>query len=136
MAVEENIPGVVFYLEKATSRGAPNGQEIGQVVLEAHINDVEVWEEAKKRLSELKIHTVDDVKSELIDMFKEKAEAGEERLEKVKEDFRQGNLQLLQKLDDVEKELERSRQENLALRAQATQYGLPVPTIPSPFVKP
>lgn len=71
---EEALPGVVLRFRNAELRKV-GGKKTVSVTLDAEVNDEEVWEVARKKLDGLKIYSVNDFRSELLEALrKENAE--------------------------------------------------------------
>jgi hypothetical protein len=93
MEHDDKIPGVSFSVDDATllppppKKGAAKGQEhavaLGRVVLRATVNDLNVWKEAVDKLRNLRIYTVEDLATEMIEISQERAKRAEETLAKV-----------------------------------------------------
>lgn len=93
MEREEGLPGVTFTVEDATllppppKKSAPKDQEhavaLGKVVLRATVNNLDVWKEAVDKLRYLRIYTVEDLATEMIEISQERAKRAEEALARV-----------------------------------------------------
>lgn len=93
MENDDKVPGVSFFVEDATllppppRKGAAKDQEhaiaLGRVLLRATVNDLTVWKEAVDKLRNLRIYTVEDLATEMIEISQERAKRAEEELVRV-----------------------------------------------------
>lgn len=90
MEHDDKIPGVTFAVEDASlfppppKKGAPKEQQhavaLGRVLLSATVNDLDMWKEAVDKLRNLRVYTVEDLATEMIEISQERAKRAEEAL--------------------------------------------------------
>ena len=91
MERDESIPGVTFSVMDATLFPPPpkkgKNQEhavaLGKVVLSATVNNLDTWKEAVDKLRNLRIYTVEDLATEMIEINQQRAKRAEETLARV-----------------------------------------------------
>ena len=115
MQNENRIPGVTLWLEDGSllPPGDKQTKEFkahGRIILSATISDFGVWDDVVEKVNGMRIYSVDDFKSEMIEMLQEDKEEVDNELESVKRAAHAEKEELKQALD-----LERQRVHNLDL---------------------
>jgi len=100
MEHDGRIPGVTFHLDKADLGPSIEHKAQGKVILTADVDDFEMWEEAIKHLSSMRVYSTEDFKSELIDMLQEDIKARDKDISKLKTDLNE-HTQRLRLQNDV-----------------------------------
>lgn len=87
---EDKLPGVVFRVKDSELVGVATGKRKRvNVTLEAEVHDDAVWEAAFTRLQEgLKVYTVDDFKTEMLNALREEHMATEVENRRLKTELK------------------------------------------------
>jgi hypothetical protein len=73
MEPNENIPGVTFYVMRSSLK-----ERIGSVVLDATVNDPDLWQEVLTKLNNLRVYTVADLTTAMIEVLQEENKEAKE----------------------------------------------------------
>jgi hypothetical protein len=73
MEPTDKLPGVTFYVERSSLR-----DRHGSVVLNASVEDPELWNEVLAKLDNFRIYTVGDLSTAIIEVLQEENKAGKE----------------------------------------------------------
>ncbi len=112
MANEDRIPGVVFHLESSETKKV-KGQLVAEVKLNAHINDLDMFDVLVEKLDGLKVYASDDFQTQVNDLLREDNEGLESEVKSLKEYLHASNETLEQKVSlalEREKELQKENQ--------------------------
>lgn len=96
------VPGLTFHVEKASLK-----EKHGNVVLEATVNDSDLWDEVLKKLEGLRIYAVADFQTALVECLQD--EVRDEKSARAKEAAL------------MREELERTKQELSVLKARQAE---------------
>jgi len=117
MEPNEKIPGVTFHVVSSSLKN-----KTGKVVLDAVVNDLDLWPEVMTRLDELRIYTVSDLTTAMIEILQEENRELKESADKEVTRLREELERASQRLSFYE---EKERKEQELVRA-LTQLQLPV----------
>ena len=120
MANEIRIPGVEFSLEQADVKKV-NGKTVGTVVLEAHVNDLDMFDDIQDKLDGLKIYAVEDFQTQVNELLREDNEELESAIETAKRNQTQAEERLKQSESFRSKREEELQRENQALKVRVEQ---------------
>lgn len=87
--VNQELPGVIIRFRSAELSKAAN-KKIVKVTLDAEVNDEAVWEVARQKLDGMKIYTVNDFQTGLLDAMRQE----NKQLEARSQELARENLQL------------------------------------------
>jgi chromosome segregation ATPase len=112
---DTRIPGVEFSLESADLKKVSN-KTIAEIHLEAHINDMAVFDAVQDKLDGLKIYVADDFHTQVNNLLKEENSTLEQRLQYAEEALRSLQEQYKSTVSFAQKREEELRRENESLR--------------------
>lgn len=111
MEHDGRIPGVTFHLDKADLGPSVEHKAQGKVILMADVDDFDMWEEALKHLGGMRVYSVDDFKSELIEMLQEDIKARDKEISRLNVELNEQTQRLRLQNDLLMGEASRARSE-------------------------
>lgn len=89
MSAQDQLPGVILRVQDTALMGTFTGKKKRvKVTLEAEVNDEAVWNAAYAKLSEgLKVYTVDDFKTEMLNALREEHQKIEAELRQLRQQY-------------------------------------------------
>lgn len=127
MEPNEKLPGVTFHVVRSSLQ-----ERLGVVVLDASVNDPDLWQEVLTRLDELRIYTVSDLSTAMIQVLQEDNRELKEATDKEITQLRERLERAHQRLSFYE-EKERKEQELLQSLHQLALPVNPIATVESPY---
>lgn len=118
MEHDGRIPGVTFHLDKAALGPSVEHKAQGKVILMADVDDFDMWEEALKHLGGMRVYSVDDFKSELIEMLQEDTKARDKEIGRLRVELNEQTQRLRLQNDLLMGEASRARSELKQREAQ------------------
>lgn len=111
MEHDERLPGVTFYVESAEKLPTDPGGQVkrGRVILEANINDFDVWDAVTKKLNGWRVYEGSDLSQAMVEAAQSRRRRAEEEAEKLRQETDSELQQLRQKLSFSEDEIRQLR---------------------------
>jgi len=82
MAEEDDLPGVVLRFKEGQQLKTNTGKRIARIVLEAEVNDTEIWDAVETKLrAGMKVYTINDFQTELAEALRKENESLERKLQ-------------------------------------------------------
>lgn len=87
MEHEERVPGITFYKSTSSLKHVSTIAAKGSVTLEANVNDFDLWDETMKMFEVMRVYSVDDFRTEIIQVLQEDNRNLKQRLEQQRQEL-------------------------------------------------
>lgn len=120
MANEDRIPGVVFTLENTETKKV-KGKLVAEVTLQAHINDLDLFDAISEKLDGLKIYAAEDFQMQVNDLLREDNDDLENQIKQAKRARATAEEHLSQKESFHAQQVEELQREKQTLMVRVKQ---------------
>lgn len=118
-----DIPGVTFWVESSEQSGSVTHVAKARVTLTADIDNIEIWEEVKRRLNGFRVFSIDDFNQQMMAVLRRENQDLKERVSLAETTARNSKIEADQATELIGQRYEEMSQQNAQLlKANKTLY--------------
>jgi len=124
MADEKQIAGVTFYVENSSCVAGVGGNYVGQVLLSASVNDIDLWQKLLEQLRGMVLYKGSDMKTQIIGTLQSRNSQLEQTIEQTQAQLNEKIQRAEQRASIAEADNEKLEEQVRALNEELSEAML------------